>query len=154
MEDLGRSAFGGLRAVERRVVRRRRRRDAGAGRGERLRQDRPRRWRSCACCSGAALRGAARFAGRDLLTLDEAAMRRVRGSGDRHDLPGADDVAESGDARRRADRRGRARASRTSRPREARARALDLFRKVGIAGTRAAAARAIRTSFPAACASA
>ncbi len=81
---------------------------------------------------GATLRGAARFAGRDLLALDEAAMRRVRGAEiamifqdpgtSLHPLiPVGEQVAEV------------LRAHLDIPATEARARALELFRKVGIA---------------------
>ena len=50
--------------------------------------------------------GAIRLDGVDLLALDEAAMRGIRGNADLDDLPGADDLAQPGDDHRRADRRG------------------------------------------------
>ncbi len=81
---------------------------------------------------GAATAGSAEFAGRDLLALDEAAMRRIRGGeiGMIFQDPGTalhpliragEQVAEVLRAHEGLSRR------------EARARALDLFRKVGIA---------------------
>jgi oligopeptide/dipeptide ABC transporter ATP-binding protein len=81
---------------------------------------------------GATTSGAAKFGGRDLLTLDESEMRGVRGGeiGMIFQDPGTalhpliragEQVAEA------------LRAHQDLSPREARARALDLFRKVGIA---------------------
>ena len=43
------------------------------------------------------------FEGRDLLTLPVGAWREIRGQTHRHDLPGADDRAQSGDPDRRSD---------------------------------------------------
>ena len=50
--------------------------------------------------------------GTDLLALDEAEMRADPGQPHLHDLPGADDLAQSGDPDRRPDQRGGAAASR------------------------------------------
>ena len=50
--------------------------------------------------------GQVRLGDLDVLGLPEAAMRGVRGGAHRHDLPGAVDQPEPGDARRRPDRRG------------------------------------------------
>ena len=50
--------------------------------------------------------------GEDLVQAGEDRRRELRGTIDRDDLPGADDRAEPGDARRRPDRGGAARAAR------------------------------------------
>ena len=108
----------------------------------------------------ARIHGSIRFRGEELLAVPEPEMRRIRGAGNQHDFPGADDGTESGDARRRPDCRGRAGA-----------RATTAVRKcTGSKGTGMEAARSrlcarspsptpngapatIRTSFPAASAS-
>ena len=46
------------------------------------------------------------FQGRDLATLEEGELEKIRGNDDLDDLPGADDVAEPGVHRRRSDLRG------------------------------------------------
>ena len=51
---------------------------------------------------------------------------------DRHDLPGSDDVAQPGDDRRQADRRGGDRAPDTCRRRQAEQRAVELLEMVAI----------------------
>ena len=56
----------------------------------------------------------------DLLALPESRCARVRGGAHRHDLPGAVDQPEPGDARRRPDRRGHRDAHRAARRRGAR----------------------------------
>ena len=69
--------------------------------------------------------GSVRFDGRELLELSDEEMRAHPRPGDRHDLPGADDLAQSGAEDRAADhgaahhpsrhgRGGRARAGRSS----------------------------------------
>ena len=71
------------------------------------------------------------FDGKDLLTLSESEMREVRGATDLAHLPGADDRAQSGDARRRSDCRGADRARDGSRA-DANARAVELLEAVRI----------------------
>ena len=63
--------------------------------------------------------GSVKLAGRDLLALDERAMRARARQRHLDDLPGADDVAQSGDDRRQPDRRGAA-AARGPEPRATR----------------------------------
>ena len=46
------------------------------------------------------------FEGRDMRTMSEEELRQIRGSQDRHGLPGADGLAEPVDDDRRAARRG------------------------------------------------
>ena len=63
-----------------------------------------------AACQGDAPgcpRGRIRFGGRDLLTVPEREMRRIRGARDRDDLPGPDVVAEPGADDRRPDHASR-----------------------------------------------
>ena len=71
------------------------------------------------------------FEGRDLLTLPEREMRAGARRAHLADLPGADDGAESGDARRRPDRRSAHRPRRRARGRGA-ARAVELLDAVHI----------------------
>ena len=73
---------------------------------------------------------------------------------DRDDLPGADDLAQPGVHRGRPDRRSRSACTRARIARAARAEALRMLEQVRIPEARAGARRAIRTSCPAACASA
>ena len=91
--------------------------------------------------------------GSDLLGLDEAAMRRIRGNRDVDDLPGADDLAQPGDADRRPDHRGGPAA-----PEHDPAAGLEAGGGNAAPGpgfpSRRGARLNIRTSFPAACASA
>ena len=60
--------------------------------------------------------GEVRFEGRDLLTLDADAMRDLRGERHRHDLPGADDVAQSRPTRSATRSSRRSSATRACRP--------------------------------------
>ena len=94
------------------------------------------------------------FKGRDLLALSEREMQTRARRGDRADLSGADDGAEPGLHDRRSDRGDAAR----PRPRHARAtraaKAIELLDAVQHAGAASARATSIRTSSPAACASA
>jgi energy-coupling factor transporter ATP-binding protein EcfA2 len=97
--------------------------------------------------------GAVVFEGRDLLTLDAHLLRDLRGARHRDDLPGADDLAEPGLHDRRPDHRGDpappARPSTAARG----ARAIEMLR--WCASRRpSSASTSIRTSSPAACASA
>ena len=68
----------------------------------------------------------------DLLGLDEAADARHPRQPHRHDLPGADDVAEPGAHHRRPDRRGRASSTRARAGREALQRAAEMLKLVRI----------------------
>ena len=85
--------------------------------------------RSCAWCptpAGPDRRpGEILFEGRDLLALPERRDARHPRRPHRHDLPGADDLAQPGLHRRRPDRRGRSRSTRrwpSARPARARGR--------------------------------
>ena len=69
---------------------------------------------------------------RTSLALDEDRRRDAARARDRDDLPGADDGAQPGHARRRPDRRGPARPARATADGAARERALELMRRVGI----------------------
>jgi peptide/nickel transport system ATP-binding protein len=93
------------------------------------------------------------FDGRDLLKLDAAQMRAVRGDRIGDDLPGADDLAESGAHHRRPDRRGRAAA-----PEGLEARRVAACRRTARPRPHSRGGRACgrlsRTGFPAGCASA
>jgi peptide/nickel transport system ATP-binding protein len=53
------------------------------------------------------IEGSIKLAGQELLTLPDPAMRKIRGNRHRHDLPGADDLAEPGADHRLPDHRGR-----------------------------------------------
>ena len=97
--------------------------------------------------------GSVHWRGVDLVKADDAKIRSVRAQRDRDDLPGADDVAESGVLGRRADRRSRAA---PPGPRVARPRSTARSRCCGACTfrTRRDASTIIRTSSPAACGSA
>ena len=62
---------------------------------------------------GARVSGSIRFEGRELVGLGEEAMRAIARRPHRHDLPGADDGAQSAAPRWRASRRAADAASRT-----------------------------------------
>ena len=81
---------------------------------------------------GASLTGRAWLDGVDLLGARRSARCARCAAPDRHDLPGPGDGAASDDPRRRSGRRGAAAHLGLSRA-EAKARTVDLFRKVGIA---------------------
>ena len=87
---------------------------------------------------------------RDLLSLDEAAMCDVRGA-IWNGRPGADDVSQPGDARRRPDHRGLRRAQH-ARSRRAARRTLSLIEEVGLPAPDRSPSL-IHTNFPAASAS-
>ena len=141
----------------RRLVLGRARRDAGDRRRVRLRQERhravdpaPDRRRRRAASSPA--RSASRAA--TCSTLSRARDARDPRQRDLDDLPGADDLAQPGADRRPADRRD-AELHQRPRPRARRcARAVEMLQLVQHPGARAARRRSIRTSSPAACASA
>ena len=73
-----------------------------------------------------------RFEGRDLLTLDEAEMRKHPRQPHRDDLPGADDLPQPGAHDRRPDRRSGAHPQRRERTRRRCARADEMLRLVRI----------------------
>ena len=98
--------------------------------------------------------GAIRFAGRELLGQSRGRLAGVARRGHRHGVPGADDGAEPGDDGGPADRRGAGAASRGVGWREGEREAVGLLEAVGINSPQRARRAPIRTSFPAACASA
>ena len=99
-------------------------------------------------------RGTIALEGHDIAPLDEARPGGDPRQRDVDDLPGADRLARPADDRRRS--RSSRRWSRIARggSRAQRAAALAMLDAVGIADARAAARRSIRSSSPAACASA
>ena len=153
--------FATPRGDARRRRRRRPRRRAGRGarprRRVRLGQERDAALDPAAAARAGA-RSAARSTGRAATCWRmprAASCASVRGARDRHDLPGADDGAQPGAADRRCrSRRASSAHTGAGRARRAGARALELLNIVGIPAAAAPARRAIRTSFPAACASA
>ena len=103
--------------------------------------------------ASAQLSGTARFEGRDLLTADEASLRKRARARDLVRVPGADDVDEPGVHRRAADRRGaapppRARPRGGARPRRSSCSSWSASRR------RRGGSTSTRTSSRAACASA
>ena len=100
------------------------RRDEGGRRPQPRRSAPARRWRwwanwaaasrcrrspSCACCPTrrpASSAAAVRLNGRDIVAAARGGHARHQGQGDRHDLPGPDELAQSGGDDREADRRG------------------------------------------------
>ena len=133
VEDLGVRFGAGARGREGRLVHARSRRDAGPRRRERLAASRSPRCRSCSCCPTRwrAPRGQHPLrrpgADRPRRPLHAQGPRRRR----RHDLPGADDLAQPAAHGRAAGQRGAVRASRP-RPGGARARTVELLRLVRI----------------------
>ena len=81
-------------------------------------------------------------------------LRRVRGGEIAHDLPGADDGAQPGAARRPADRREPRGRTPSSAPARGATRAIELLDLVGIPAAAPRGSTTIRTSSPAACGSA
>ena len=133
------------------------RRDARHRRRIRLRQERHRAVdHAPAAAQERARRRRARSASRaaTCLALGEAEMRADPRQPHRHDLPGADDLPQSGAHDRRADRRGGAHPRGVCRPTRALARADGNAAAGAHSRRRSAASTTIRTSSPAACASA
>ena len=95
-----------------------------------------------------------RFEGRDLLDARRARDAARPRQPHRDGLPGADDRAQSGLHRRRPDRRGRARPRRRRRKRDAWERAVEMLDARRHPRPASSARTSIRTSSPAACASA
>ena len=93
------------------------------------------------------------YKGRDLMKLTQDQMRAMRGSGDRHDLPGPDDLAEPGVpvGWQIAEQ---IRAHEQISKQAARARAVELLGRGRHPACRASGSTTTRTSSPAACASA
>ena len=73
-----------------------------------------------------------RLAGRDLLAPRRARDARCARARDRHDLPGADDLAQPGDARRRPDRARPSRPTAPSTGPDGAAAAIELLDEVGL----------------------
>ena len=92
--------------------------------------------------------------GRDLVPLDADEMDAHPRQGDRDGLPGADDLAQPGLHGRRADRRGACASTRASSRKAALDKTVEMLRLVQHPQPAAARATTIRTSSPAACASA
>ena len=97
--------------------------------------------------------GSVRYRGKEILGLPTARAEPDPRRQDHDDLPGADDLARPALSDRRADRRAADRARRPRR-RAARARAIELLRLVRHRRARSGASTPIRTSSPAASASA
>ena len=102
---------------------------------------------------GRIVAGAIRLDGEDLAGLSERGDARAARPPHRDDLPGPDDDAQPGAAHRHADDRGGHARTSSVVARAARARARDALGAVGIPRPRSGCAP-IRTSSPAACASA
>ena len=109
-------------------------RDARDRGGVRLGQERDARWRSSACCpKSAKITGDILFRGESLLERSEKELEKIRGAGDRDDLPGRARGAEPR-PHGRASRSPRRSASTTdvSDKRRVRERAIELLDIVGI----------------------
>ena len=102
----------------------------------------------------AIIEGEVLYKGRDLLKLSPTQMREVRGSRDRDDLPGSDDLAQPGLPRRLADRRADPGPREASRSAEARKRVDRAAAARSASRSPSGASTTTRTSSRAACASA
>ena len=120
------------------------RRDARAGRGERLRQVGDGAVASCSSCRirrRAIPAGSIRFAGQELRGRPRARAAPRARQPHRDGVPGAHDLAQPAPHHREAGRRGAAWSTRACGGRAARARILELLHLVGLRGSRAPARR-------------